>query len=273
MDYSIRLKNGMILRGFISSPGEKLKAIVIMIHGLGEHVRRYRHWSEMFGNEMIGFTGVDLPGHGLSDGRRGHISSYSVTDEMIDILLAETGKTFPGIPVFLYGHSLGGGMLIDYLIRKRPVIKGAIVTSPWLRLAFEPPRFKVVLASIVKNVLPGLLQPSGLNTEHLSTDKQVVEKYKSDPLVHDKISVSLFHSAIKAASASMRSSSDLPAPVLLMHGSSDLICSPEASSGFSAGKKNLEFKLWPGGYHELHNEVFRNEVAAFIIGWMNEVLI
>lgn len=272
MDYSIRLKNGLILRGFISSPGERLKAIVILIHGLGEHIRRYRHWSEMFGNEMVGFTGVDLPGHGLSDGRRGHISSYSRTDEMIDILLKETGKTFPGVPVFLYGHSLGGGIVIDYLIRKNPGIKGAIVTSPWLKLAFEPPRSKVVLASIVRNILPVLVQPSGLNAEHLSTDKQIVEKYKTDPLVHDRISVSLFYNAVKAASSNLRNSSAMRTSILLMHGSSDMICSSAASEEFAAGKSNIEFKLWQGAYHELHNEAFRDEVAGYIIGWMNRIL-
>jgi alpha-beta hydrolase superfamily lysophospholipase len=272
MDYSIRLKNGRVLRGFISSPGEKLKAIVILIHGLGEHIRRYRHWAEMFGAEMVGFTGVDLPGHGLSDGRRGHISSYSRTDEMLDILLDETGKTFPGVPVFLYGHSLGGGILIDYLIRRNPGVKGAIATSPWLRLAFEPPRFKVLLASAVKNILPVLVQPSGLNAEHLSTDKQVVEKYKTDPLVHDRISVSLFHSAVKAGSSSLQKSSEIRCPLLLMHGTSDMICSASASSVLASGNSNIELKLWQGGYHELHNELFRNEVASYITGWMSRLL-
>ena len=109
-----------------------------MVHGLGEHIQRYDHWAEMFKKEGIGFAGVDLPGHGRSDGRRGDIKSYKVLEEMIDILLKTTIRTFPGTPVFIYGHSLGGGIVLDYLIRKNPGIKGAIVTSPWLRLSFEP---------------------------------------------------------------------------------------------------------------------------------------
>ena len=115
MDFNIKLSNGQVLSGVIQSPGENAKAVIIMVHGLGEHILRYSYWSDLFRNERIGFAGVDLPGHGRSDGRRGHISSYDLLDEMIDILLDTCKKTFPGIPVFIYGHSLGGAIVLNYL--------------------------------------------------------------------------------------------------------------------------------------------------------------
>ena len=71
MEFNIKLKDGKVLRGFIKSPGEDLRSVIIMVHGLGEHVYRYTHWAEMFNRKNIGFAGVDLPGHGGSDGRRG----------------------------------------------------------------------------------------------------------------------------------------------------------------------------------------------------------
>ncbi|HKK43473.1 MAG TPA: alpha/beta hydrolase, partial [Bacteroidales bacterium] len=71
MDFSIRLKNGLLLQGFIQGPGENARAVIIMVHGLGEHVGRYDNWAVMFRNERIGFAGLDLPGHGRSGGRRG----------------------------------------------------------------------------------------------------------------------------------------------------------------------------------------------------------
>jgi alpha-beta hydrolase superfamily lysophospholipase len=196
MDFNIKLSNGQILRGYIKSPGENLRAVVILVHGLGEHIQRYSNWAGLFNEAMIGFAGVDLPGHGRSEGKRGHIKSYTQTEEMIDILLNECRKTFPGIPLFLYGQSLGGGIVLDYLVRKDPKIKGAIVTSPWLKLSFEPDESKVKLAGIMKNIFPGLIQTSGLIVDHISHDQKVVEAYKNDPLVHGKISVSLFHSAM-----------------------------------------------------------------------------
>ena len=269
MDYNIKLKSGLVLKGMISSPGENVRALIVFVHGLGEHIHRYEAWAGLLNREGIGFTGVDLPGHGLSDGIRGNIKDYSVTDEMIDILLESAGHTFPGIPIFLYGHSLGGGIVLDYLLRKNPPLKGAIVTSPWLKLSFEPSKFKLAVASLMKNLFPGLIQPSGLVVEHISHDSEVVKKYKADQLVHDKISVSLFHSAMNAAGYSLAQASDLKVPLLIMHGSDDKICSPEGSREFAAKAPMAELKIWSGGYHELHNELFKNEVFAYLMNWIN----
>jgi len=79
------------------SPGADLKSVIILVHGLGDHMNRYIHVAEMFNQNSFGFTGVDLPGHGKSDGKRGHIKSYIVISEMIDILINECKKTFPGM--------------------------------------------------------------------------------------------------------------------------------------------------------------------------------
>ncbi|HOS72875.1 MAG TPA: lysophospholipase [Bacteroidales bacterium] len=271
MKYSIKLRNGQILRGLIVSPGENARANIVFVHGLGEHIGRYVPWAELFRNAGIGFTGVDLPGHGSSGGKRGHIRSYDLTDEMIDLLISHTGSAFTGVPVFLYGHSLGGNIVLDYLLRKTPGIAGAVVTSPWLILRAQPGKSKLVLASAMKYVLPGLTQASGLNPEHLSRDRDVVERYLADPLVHERISVSLFHNAAGAAKNSLSASSSLKVPLLLMHGSDDQITSPEGSREFASGNNLTEIKIWDDGYHELHNEPFREEVFSFITDWINRM--
>jgi acylglycerol lipase len=272
MDFNIKLSNGQILRGFIKSPGENLRAVVVFIHGLGEHIRRYDNWAGLFNEAMIGFAGVDLPGHGRSDGKRGHIKNYALTDEMINILLNECRKTFPGVPLFLYGHSLGGGIVLDYLIRKNPKVKGGIVTSPWLKLAFEPDKSKIKLTGLLKHIVPWILQPSGLIVDHMSHNQEAVIKYKNDPLVHDKISVSLIHAAFSAAADALKNASMLKVPLLLVHGSDDLICSPEGSREFASKTKLAELKIWDGGYHELHNELFRDELSSYIISWISSRL-
>jgi alpha-beta hydrolase superfamily lysophospholipase len=270
MDFSIKVSKSLVLRGLISSPGEKMRAVIIFVHGLGEHLHRYSDWFGSLAKEGIGFTGVDLPGHGLSDGKRGHINSFAVTDEMIDIIHDSVKKTFPGIPVFFYGHSLGGGIVLDYIIRRKPGIRGAIITSPWLRLSFQPGKAKLLLASITKNILPGLIQPSGLVVEHISHDEEVVRKYKTDPLVHDRISVALFDSAMKAGKHTLEHASELKTPLLLMHGTDDRICSPEGSRLFASASELVELKMWEGGFHELHNEFFKKDVFTSIIGWVNK---
>jgi alpha-beta hydrolase superfamily lysophospholipase len=270
MEFNIKLSNGQILKGMIQSPGENLRAVIVMVHGIGEHIHRYDHWASMFNKEEIGFVGVDLPGHGRSDGNRGDIKSYTLLGEMIDILIKSCNKTFPGCPVYIYGHSLGGGIVLNYLLRRNPKVKGAIVTSPYLRLAFEPPRIKLVLASVIKHILPGLIQPTGLNADQLSHDKALVEKYKTDPLIHGKISVRLFSESADAANYSLTHASELKVPTLILHGSDDLILSVEGSREFARKTNMVDLKIWEGGYHELHNEPFKDEVFKYILNWIKK---
>ena len=161
MDFSVALKSGQKLRGLFSVPSDTPSAIIIMVHGVGEHINRYTNLAESFAKEGVGFMGVDLPGHGKSDGKRGHISGYSVYRELIGTLVDISEKTYPGIPLFLYGHSLGGGIVLNYLIHEKRKISGAIIGSPWLRLSFEPSRAKRAVAGFMKRIMPALIQPPG----------------------------------------------------------------------------------------------------------------
>jgi alpha-beta hydrolase superfamily lysophospholipase len=104
----------------------------------------------------------------------------------------------------------------------------------------------------------------------MSHDKTVVDDYISDPLVHDKISVALFHSAVSAAGYSLDNAENLKIPLLMIHGSDDLITSPEGSRAFASKTKMAELKIWDGGYHELHNEPFKDEVFSYIVEWIEK---
>ena len=272
MEFNIKLSNGQLLRGLIRSPGENIRAVIILIHGLGEHIHRYNPWADLFIQNGIGLTGIDLPGHGRSEGRRGNIRNYKLLSEVIDIMVQSCNRTFPSVPVFIYGHSLGGGIVINYLLHNNPRIKGAIVTSPWLCLSFEPNKLKLFIASLLSYLLPGLTQSSGLIVEHLSRDRTEIEKYKNDPLVHDKISLSLFCGTVEASKYSLKNASDLRIPMLIIHGSEDRICSPEGSREFADKAEMAELKIWDGGYHELHNEPFKDELFDFILAWIDKRL-
>jgi alpha-beta hydrolase superfamily lysophospholipase len=270
MDFHLEIKGGKILKGIIQSPGDNVRAAVILLHGLGEHIQRYRHVADFLNRNGIAFAGVDFPGHGRSSGRRGAIKNYESLDQAIDVLLKTISQTFPGIPVYMYGHSLGGAILLNYLIRKNPKVKGAVVTSPWLRLSFEPSGSTMALASVLRRIAPWLRLPNGLKVDHISHDKDVVELYKTDPLNHDKISVSFFYSAVLSGRYSLEHASMVKIPVLLVHGSDDHITSPDASREFASKSGKVELKIWPGGYHELHNEPFKDEVLEFILSWINK---
>jgi len=270
MEFSIKLSNGMVLKGIVQGPGENTRAVVVMVHGLGEHIQRYNHWADLFRNSGIGFVGVDLPGHGRSPGMRGHIGSYGIIKETIDLLLNTSRQTFPGIPLYIYGHSMGGGLVLNYLIKTNPRISGAIVTSPWLKLAYTPPKIKMFFASALNNIVPWLIQSSGLNTECISSDPEVVKQYRNDPLVHGKISVRLFNIAVNSAKYALEHSSELKVRTLLLHGSDDKIVSPDGSREFASKAAKVDLKIFEGGYHELHNEPFKQEVFDYIIKWIDQ---
>jgi alpha-beta hydrolase superfamily lysophospholipase len=270
MDFSIRLSNNQLLRGFINSPGDNTRAGVIFVHGIGEHTGRYSNWVKRFTEKGIACAGVDLPGHGRSDGKRGYIKDYGVTREMLDIMVGQYRKTFPGTPLFLYGHSLGGGIVLQYIIESNPPLNGAVISSPFLKLAFEPARIKLILADVMKSIMPSLVQPSGLIAKHISHDQKVVDDYVNDPLVHDRISVSLYHSAMSAAAFALDKASEIKIPLFLIHGSDDLLTSPEGSRELASKNDKIQLRIWEGGYHELHNEPFKDSVFAEIMAWMNK---
>jgi alpha-beta hydrolase superfamily lysophospholipase len=128
----------------------------------------------------------------------------------------------------------------------------------------------MILAAIVKSILPGLQQPTGLIAEHISHEKAEVEKYVKDPLVHGKISVALFSGTFKAAHNILKGDNLVTIPLLIIHGSEDKITSPEGSVEFAAKSELTTLRLWEGGYHELHNEPFREELFMEVIDWLSK---
>ncbi len=248
------------------------RAIIILVHGIGEHIHRYNDWATLFNSDGIFVLGADLPGHGRSEGRRGHIRSFSEFFEVIDLLVAESASQFPGVPQFIYGHSMGGNIALNYILKKKPSFKGAIITSPWLKLSTEPPRLLLLVAQGLRSVFPSMLQNTGLITDYLSHDPEVIRKYRRDPMVHGKISVALFLGSRGSAAWNIENAGSLELPTLMIHGKEDKICSPKGSEIFASRADKAEFVLWDEGFHELHNEPFRLEVYGVILKWINERL-
>jgi len=249
----------------------KPRAIINLVHGLGEHSGRYTEWAGFFVEEGYAVIALDYRGHGKSGGKRGHAKEYTYFMRDIELLLAKSAELFPGIPAILYGHSLGGNLIINYAEKYHPAIVALIATSPWLKLAFEPSRIKLLLASLVRRIMPGLLNSTGLTASQLAHDPEVAIKYSGDPLVHGKISVNAFFTIIHAGNEAIRNAGRINVPFLLVHGSEDMIASCKASQELAQkGNDTLTFRLWDGGYHELHQEVFRKDLFRFMIEWVNE---
>ena len=247
------------------------KAVVCLVHGLGEHSGRYAHVAAALNDAGYVLLGFDLRGHGKSGGPRGHTPSYDTLLDDIGRLLDEAAARYPGLPRFLYGQSLGGNLVLNYALRRKPAIAGVVATSPWLRLSSAPPAARMTLGRVMNRLLPAFVQSSGLDPTGLSRDPEVVRAYKVDPLVHDRLSARLGMAAIEAGEWALAHAAEFPLPLLLAHGSADKLTSATASAEFA--KKvpgDCTFKLWDGFYHETHNEPEKAEVLSFMIDWLRQ---
>ncbi len=246
------------------------KAVVCLLHGLGEHAGRYSNAGAAFAKAGYALLGFDQRGHGKSGGTRGHTPSYDALMDDVDDLTAQAAKRYAGLPRFLYGHSMGGGEVLNYGLRRKPELAGVIATGPFLKLAFEPPAIKVALGRFMNNIAPGFTQASGLETAAISRDQKVVDAYVNDPLVHDRISARQFVSIFDAGLWALDHASEFSLPLLLMHGGADRITSAQASREFAQkGNKNITLHIWDEWYHEIHNEPDQAEVFKMMTIWMD----
>lgn len=251
-------------------PDQKPKAVVYLIHGHGEHVGRFAHVGEAFTKAGYVLVGFDARGHGKSGGPRGHTPSYDALMDDIADFMAQMETRYPGLPRFLYGHSMGGNEVINFALRRKPSLVGVIATDPWLKLAFDPPAMQVLLGRMMNNIAPGFTQKSGLDTAALSRNPNVVKAYNDDPLVHDKISARLYIGMYESGLWALDHAAEFPLPLLLMHGTGDRLTSSEASRQFAErGGKNITWRAWDGFYHEIHNEPEKAEVIKVMIDWLN----
>lgn len=269
--FNLRTADGLQLYGQGWLPEGTSRAAVCLVHGLGEHSGRYPHVAMALHQAGYALFSFDLRGHGKSPGQRGHAPSWDVLMDDITVLLQETGQRFPDRPRFLYGHSLGGTLVLSYALRRKPQLAGAIVTSPLLRTAFQPPAWKLWLGKALYNLVPSFALSNELDPRGLSHDQRVVDAYVHDPLVHNRVSARLAMDMLLAGEWALEHASEFPVPLLLMHGAADPICSPQASREFASQVPgDCTFKLWDGLYHETHNEPEQEQVFAFMLEWLGK---
>lgn len=267
---TLKSRDGLDLycRGWL--PNQTPKAVICLVHGMGEHCGRYAHVAAAFNQAGYAIISFDLRGHGRSGGQRGHTPSFEAYMQDIDLLFEEAEKRLPGLPSFLYGHSLGGILVLNYALRRKPAARGIVATSSGLRTALEKQAVKVLLAKALGTILPAGNLPSGLDPATLSRDPDVVAAYRADPLIHYSISYGMGKYALEAIEWIFEHASEFPLPLLLVHGTDDVLAYPSGSQKFAdLMSKDCTLKLWDGLYHETHNEPEKEEVLAFTRQWMD----
>lgn len=257
-------------------PDAEPEYLICLVHGQSEHSGRYQHVADFFIKHGIGVLAIDLLGHGKTYGRRGHALSVQDYLDNVWILIEEAKARHPAIPKVIYGHSMGGNVVANYALSKDfdTTLKGVILSSPWFKLAFEPPAFKELLGSIMKSIYPAYTEDNELTGEGLSRDPEVGPAYVNDPLVHGKITAGAYFACKQSGLHALENAQRFPKPSLVLHGTADPIISHEASSEFAQkageGTTHIEFD---GGLHELHNDIVQNEVLETILKWIKNIQI
>ena len=245
------------------------KANLILVHGAGEHVGRYNHWAKLFNHQLINVYGVDHYGHGNSPGARGHLTNYDLYLNEIKALKKMIDDQADGLPLLLYGHSLGGNIVLNWILEQEKSVNYVIASAPWIKLKLVPPTWKISLMKWLSGILPALSQSNELDPNWLSRDKLVVERYINDSLVHNKITLSAANILFQRAEILDNYNKQISEKVLIIHGLDDKITDAAASQAFAA-RTGIDYHSVKGLYHELHNEPEQIEIFNYICNWLNK---
>ena len=251
---------------------KKSNEVILLIHGLGEHSGRYLNLIQDFNDKNISVFTIDIRGHGKSEGKRGHSPFYEQLMSDIQCFIQYVTNKAPNQKYFLYGHSMGGNLVINYSLQKDERINGVIATSPCIKPAIKPPRIKLFMAKLFQKLIPSLTLNNGLDINGISRNLQVIEDYIDDPLNHDQVSVQLGLDIISSGIYALENSQDIRVPMLVFHGKKDRLTSYNSSKKLVENSgPNVEFIGFKDAYHEIHNEPEKEKLLKTIFDWMNLV--
>ncbi|WBL41485.1 lysophospholipase [Algoriphagus halophytocola] len=253
---------------------ESPKASLLLVHGLGEHSSRYAHLVEKLTEIGVSVFTFDGRGHGKSVKGKptAYFKSYEDYLKDIDALFEKVKSYVPDVPAFLYGHSMGGGLVAAYVLKYQPKADGVVLSSPAIKEAEGTSQILIALSSVISKYLPKL-KALKLDANKVSRIPEEVEKYLNDPLVYtEAIPARTGYEVLQVMRFVQNLGSYFETPLLLIHGSDDGLTNPKGSELLfkKAKASDKTLKIFPGGYHELINDLDREEVMDLIVNWIKE---
>jgi len=251
-------------------PDAKPKAIILIVHGLGEHSGRYGNYVDYFVPRGYALYGFDTRGHGRTSGPRGYVERFDRFVDDVDRRAAQARSDWPGKPLFVLAHSLGSLMGLSYARQYPDRLNGLIVTGTALQDALELPPWKRSLATVLSRVTPTLKMNSGVALSGLSHDPAVIAAYEADPLTHPWATPRLATEAEVVRAQIRQGAATWQVPTLMLHGGADPICLTEGALQFAAQTPAglVDYRTYSGLYHEIHNEPEKEQVFRDIEAWL-----
>ena len=245
------------------------RAVLINIHGLGDHSGLYPTLVDHFPNRGITIHAMDLRGNGRSGGQRAYVERWEEYREDLHRFVGLVREEEPGRPLFLLGNSLGGLIVLEYVMRYPDGLRGVIAASPPLGPLGVPAPL-MALGRVFSRVWPRFSIRTGMDLSGLARDPAVVQTVLADPLFH-RVGTARLSTEVVAAIAQVQAGAPaFPLPLLVLHGSADRMVPPEGSREFMArvGHPDHELQEYPGAYHVLFADVDHERVLTDVERWI-----
>lgn len=253
------------------------RAALAVVHGFGEHGGRYPGLVDELVGRGWAVHALDLRGHGRSPGRRGHVTAWREYREDVAAFLAHVrAGDAAGTPLFLYGHSLGGVIVLEYGLHGAGGLGGVVASAPALvPTGVRGPRLEA-LARIMGRIWPSFTVRLPLRPADLYRRPGDAARPR-DPLLHDRLSARGAAEAMAAIAWTRAHAGEWRLPLLVVHGVADRLAGPEGSEAFVAaaragGAPDVELRLYPGGFHQLHDDVDAGAELVDVAGWLERHL-
>ena len=251
-------------------PEEDVKAVLLVVHGLGEHCGRYMNVVDHFVPLGYAIYALDHIGHGKSEGAREIVKTFEDYTETLEIFHQMVVEWQPNKPIFLLGHSMGGTISTCYLLDHQADFEGAVISAPLVKIGESVSQATITMAKILSKVAPKM-GVQALDFNAISRDPKVVEAYVNDPLVfHGKTPARLGAELLSALARISAEASKIKIPFILVQGAEDLLVDPEGAQEFydMASSEDKTLKIYDGLYHEVFNEPEREMVLTDVETWL-----
>ncbi|BAY37965.1 alpha/beta hydrolase fold protein [Nostoc sp. NIES-2111] len=253
-------------------PEGEIKAILVIVHGLGGHSNKYGNIVNHLLGKQYAIYGLDLRGHGRSPGQRGYINSWQEFRSDLGAFVELIQHQQPGYPIFLLGHSLGAVVVCDYVLRcpnEAAKLRGAIAFAPAIGKVGVS-KFRVFLGNLLSKIWPRFSLSTGLDLSAASRDEKVIAAYTQDTLRHNRGSARLATEYFATVAWIHNHASQWQIPLLILHGSADTVALPEGGERFY---QNVTYKdklriEYPGAYHDLQADINYQEVLTDLEKWL-----
>ena len=247
---------------------------VAIVHGLGDHSGRWERVGRTLASHGFAAYALDLPGHGKSEGKRGHVRSWddyrlALTRWMEVLRQGNDGRRWA-----LLGHSLGGLIALDWAHRNPRLVDALVLSAPPFELSLHPAAIKVHAARIIGLLWPGFTQSNEIPPSLLSHDPEVIRAHRADPLIHFRISARLFLELqrMRRYLAGIAASNTIP--TLIVQGGADPVSSCAGCAAWAKNAKEglVTYREYPGLFHEVLNEPQGGAILEEIIVWLKQAM-